>query len=954
MDDFLTPVTVTKRDNSRALHNTPVKATVKTITSPQDALAILRAQPDIHALETVLGWLNNDQPDFSMADPAPSSSQIIYTLVNSTLPDYWQTLVQSRSKNVPILVGVLRTVSGLGALLARLRTLITQRGQKDEPRNAEITRQHLEDAVSILASVLDGNQTSRKIYDSLLCSVKNDMRRSLAWKEYIAQIAGGKVLSVVAQAEEILKKGSKQYDGSWLADGTRFAAWLGHNIAVMVCAVEGENRADIQMAAARLTGKALSLGHRNRLVKEIISMALENGNHISLSGWIPKLQNNEQCRFLDSCLSDSIPQLMEANARIPLDARPRIAGAAALIQTLISESPILKDALSSWLVKCSTTGVDPSVLVIRAVVAIVALDEDRLQTLTEKLMADFGDSLYIRHTPILVQECLTRTLLLCFGHIHRKQSMALFMLARSSTHMTAISNRLSASSPRARFLGMAVGQIVSGLVDNSETVMKFDFDASEKEDLEMLRQLVSFEDTIGNVEDLTQAGLPKKDKGIEAKKRPATKSQTVARTSTQTQISGPRIVEVLDDSDEDEDLVPYSKPDSDPEDEDDDPSMVKRDKPTAPVYIRDLMSSVRDTENYDRHILAFRAAPALIRRKTGFGKEVIDHIGDLAGLFIGLTDHFELDEEFDEVRQQALIAILLAQPASIGKVYARAYFEGEYSISQRLAILSAMGLGARELAGFEDFEQDQKIKEASKAFPSKKLPPHLHQIYADESQPVAALSRRLEQMMIKPMALQAADKASGPNILKVRTFSSRMEVEKKRKKPIANELAKVVAQSFFFPLTGRWWSHVQAYGPSTIQSTPHLLPTYLRTLSLLLHSSGPSTLSLPSMTSEFWDLLLSLRTVATGDITIMEAMLFSILTLLDVNEDHRRIAQEHPKELLETQVWVKGVWEAMGKGSEGSQDERVRMLAASILVRSQEVVEKYQRMLMGDMMVLDK
>jgi telomere length regulation protein len=38
------------------------------------------------------------------------------------------------------------------------------------------------------------------------------------------------------------------------------------------------------------------------------------------------------------------------------------------------------------------------------------------------------------------------------------------------------------------------------------------------------------------------------------------------------------------------------------------------------------------------------------------------------------------------------------------------------------------------------------------------------------------------------------------------------------------------------------------------------------------------------------------------------------------------------------------------KGSGGDEDERVRGLAAGVVVRCQEVVEKYQRRMVGDLM----
>ena len=131
--------------------------------------------------------------------------------------------------------------------------------------------------------------------------------------------------------------------------------------------------------------------------------------------------------------------------------------------------------------------------------------------------------------------------------------------------------------------------------------------------------------------------------------------------------------------------------------------------------------------------------------------------------------------------------------------------------------------------------------------------------------------------------------------------------------------------------------------------TSHFLQAhFLKTLALLLHASGPSTLSLPQMTAEFWSLLLSVRTVALGDVTILEALLFGFLTILDVNEDKRRIAIDHAKELMETQAWVEGVFERAGGGSK--EGEKVRMLAAGILVGTGEVIEKYQSLLLGDLM----
>ena len=164
------------------------------------------------------------------------------------------------------------------------------------------------------------------------------------------------------------------------------------------------------------------------------------------------------------------------------------------------------------------------------------------------------------------------------------------------------------------------------------------------------------------------------------------------------------------------------------------------------------------------------------------------------------------------MRLQGMIAVLTAEPLKMGQWFSRTFYNGDYSIGQRASVLTVLGLGARELAGLgkEDAALTGANATTENSFPSKRLPDKLHQIYALEAAPLDTLSSQLEKTMIQPMAAEAADKVAGPNALKVRTFSSRMAVEKKRQKPIPNALAKVVADGFFFPLTGRWRIHLQS------------------------------------------------------------------------------------------------------------------------------------------------
>lgn len=209
--------------------------------------------------------------------------------------------------------------------------------------------------------------------------------------------------------------------------------------------------------------------------------------------------------------------------------------------------------------------------------------------------------------------------------------------------------------------------------------------------------------------------------------------------------------------------------------------------------------------------MALSTASNLIRRKVAFGTEVSDNIDELASILVGLGDKWEM-ENFQQMRLQGMIAVLTAEPLNMGQWFSTTFYNGDYSVGQRASVLTVLGLGARELAGLgkEDAALTGANATAESSFPSKRLPDKLHKIYALEAAPMNALSSRLEKTMIQPMAAEVADKFSGPNALKVRTFSSRMAVEKKRTKPIPNALAKVVADGFFFPLTGRWRIHLQS------------------------------------------------------------------------------------------------------------------------------------------------
>jgi telomere length regulation protein len=154
--------------------------------------------------------------------------------------------------------------------------------------------------------------------------------------------------------------------------------------------------------------------------------------------------------------------------------------------------------------------------------------------------------------------------------------------------MHGVSNRLNATSPRARWLGMIVSMTISGLTDKKENQLAFTENSMETDEAKWYRQLVHVHDNVGRLDDIRKANsvqtavtaLPAKTKAMSPGPPKGLAKKTQAAISTAIP-SGLRIVEL--DSDEEDDLIPYAKPDSDPEDEDEDPTLIQRNKPRAPV-----------------------------------------------------------------------------------------------------------------------------------------------------------------------------------------------------------------------------------------------------------------------------------------------------------------------------------------------------------------------------------
>lgn len=81
-----------------------------------------------------------------------------------------------------------------------------------------------------------------------------------------------------------------------------------------------------------------------------------------------------------------------------------VSAAASIVTLLTAQAENRKDHLILWLTSSSGAGVGEGIAIRRAVVASIAANKSDIELVLDKCLSQFGDKLYINHTPTLQQE----------------------------------------------------------------------------------------------------------------------------------------------------------------------------------------------------------------------------------------------------------------------------------------------------------------------------------------------------------------------------------------------------------------------------------------------------------------------------------------------------------------------------------------------------------------------
>ena len=274
-EDILRPVRHSQRREEEKNHQPSTKAVMKQgELCAANIPKVLRNQPDYETLRQVLEYINSDaarEEGLFITSPSPQSAQILNVLLNHTVPDYWTVLQETRryEEDKIRLLQCLKSVSGIGATLSRLRTLISDSRQRATGPRGDVVAKRIHEMLDFLTELMSGYRTVADIWSMVAGCGENIPRRTALWKEFVSLVASSKVLSVAAQADHVLKDSGEERSARWISDGTKFAHWLGRNIATFVSEAEDE---ETWAAAGQVLSKSLRLGYRGWLSTTFIQL----------------------------------------------------------------------------------------------------------------------------------------------------------------------------------------------------------------------------------------------------------------------------------------------------------------------------------------------------------------------------------------------------------------------------------------------------------------------------------------------------------------------------------------------------------------------------------------------------------------------------------------------------------------------------------------------------------
>ncbi|KAG8931366.1 telomere binding protein [Tulasnella sp. 417] len=428
---------------------------------------------------------------------------------------------------------------------------------------------------------------------------------------------------------------------------------------------------------------------------------------------------------------------------------------------------------------------------------------------------------------------------------------------------------------------------------------------------------------------------------------------------------------------------------------------IGRRKIARPVYLIQLAQMLvsgkgegqDEKSEPDRVEMALKEGAGLIRRKRGFGLELDENAVNLSIAFLNLKDNYDIDG-FVTKRQEILNALVACCPTRSAPCLVEQFFIGEHSADVRSAILTALVVGARELAGLEHLPGPQR-------FASRMLPPVLHRKYvtASDMDPMTPSPSSSIHRIAGAITQQAIDRTRDANEVKVPQVIREKQLRVRQRPPtrgiveLDNQSREgstsnqpsvfkdIAAEYFVMPLINRLWVHIRdeqarearsRYSSSAYRGdgsgmilSPAILSQYLLTLAILLHAGRLSPAYLNVLAPEAVELAVTMGTRSASSVpwgaeaeadgkygtkaNVLASALELTLEALDGSwelDQGRTMGLDHARIVLAVREWAQRVFGAFEKGllideGGGDAEARTRRASAGVLLVVEEIVAKW-------------
>lgn len=283
MDGLLTAIKTVKQDSNHSLTTVESGRRSDALTNPNvpdldeelnpnQIIDVLRSQPSSEQVSAVLAALDPFNKtkihNVDIRVPGPVSAQILQTLVSTTIPDHWASVVgnEKKLKSPKIRAALLRclsSVAGIGSLVARLRSLIASARASSQQTQGSSSHSAIQDTLSVLAALVEPKDFLLRLYSDNLSLYDNHTRQKVSWNELVSLIASGKIVSTAAEALTVANE-IQLSSITWVGDGRLYASWLGVNISHFISKLDVSDESGWSFVAS-FTERALSLGYSRKL-----------------------------------------------------------------------------------------------------------------------------------------------------------------------------------------------------------------------------------------------------------------------------------------------------------------------------------------------------------------------------------------------------------------------------------------------------------------------------------------------------------------------------------------------------------------------------------------------------------------------------------------------------------------------------------------------------------------